>query len=198
MREALLQANMRNVFICVFSDNMSTVHMINKLFTTVDKCALELKMILTYTLSHDCAIKAYHVPGKLNTVADYLSRQQIATQRVSTQVLTWLHDSLSLPLTCDRFASARDHVLPFFNTFMPDVARMPVDAFAQSDWLHHVNWCHPPPQIIDKLVYFLDSLNFEPPCVIFCPYWPAHSWFSTLLARAGWVLRVGKNVPPLC
>ena len=90
-----------------------------------------------------------------------------------------------------------DHVLPYFNTFMPDPARMPVDAFAQSDWMRHVNWCHPPPQIIDKLVYFLDSLNFEPPCVIFCPYWPAHSWFSTLLAKSGWVLRVGKNVPPL-
>ena len=104
------------------------------------------------------------------------------------QVRAWLHDSLATPLSCDRFASSQDHVLPFFNTYMPDPARMPVDAFAQNDWMHHANWCHPPPQIIGKLVYFLDSLDFEPSCVIFCPYWPAHHWFSTLLTKAGWVL----------
>ncbi len=109
---------------------MSTVHMVNKLFTTVECCATELKMIMTYTLSHDCVIKAYHVPGKLNTVADYLSRQHIAVQQVSMQVLAWLQKSLATPLTCDRFASVHDHVLPYFNTFMPDPARMPVDAFA--------------------------------------------------------------------
>ena len=78
VREALMQANLQNVFIRVFSDNMSTVHMVNKLFTHVEQCAIELKLILTYTLSHDCIIKAYHVPGKFNTVADYLSRQHIA------------------------------------------------------------------------------------------------------------------------
>ena len=162
VREALLSSNLQKVFIRIFSDNMSTVHMVNKLFTTVQQYAHELKLILTYTLTHDCAVKAYHVPGKFNTVADYLSRQHVAAQRVSTQVLAWLQDALASPLTCDRFASAHDHVLPFFNTFMPSVARMPVDAFAQGDWVHHVNWCHPPPQIIDKLVYFLDSMDYEP------------------------------------
>lgn len=50
---------------------------------------------------------------------------------------------------------------------------------------------------MDKLVFFLDALNFEPSCIIFSPYWPAHSWFGTLLNRSGWVLRVGKYTPPL-
>ena len=74
VREAICSAHFSKVFIRVFSDNMSTVHMLNKFFTQVETCALELKQILTYTLAHDCAVKAYHVPGKLNHVADYLSR----------------------------------------------------------------------------------------------------------------------------
>ncbi len=197
VREAICSAKFSKVFIRIFSDNMSTVHMLNKLFTTVAHCALELKQILTYTLAHDCALKAYHVPGRLNTVADYLSRQRVAVQRVSDVVCDWLASALATPLTCDRFASDSDHILPYYNTFMPLAARFPVDAFAQHDWLAHCNWCHPPPQIIDKLVYFLDALNFEPKCVIYCPYWPAHSWFSTLLSRSGWVLRVGSSTPPL-
>ena len=105
VREAICSAKFSKVFIRIFSDNMSTVHMVNKLFTTVEHCALELKQILTYTLAHDCALKAYHVPGKLNTVADYLSRQRVAVQSVSTHVCDWLTASLAVPLTCDRFAS---------------------------------------------------------------------------------------------
>lgn len=109
----------------------------------------------------------------------------------------WLCTSLAAPLTCDRFASDRDHVLDYYNTFMPQPAHAPVDAFAQCDWVTHRNWCHPAPQIIDKLVYFLDGMSFEPSCVIFCPYWPAHPWFGTLLTRSEWVLRVSKHAPPL-
>lgn len=104
--------------------------MVNKFFTQVETCAAELKQILTYALAHDCAIKAYHVPGKLNTVADYLSRQHVAAQCVSHQVWSWLLSVLPAPPTCDRFASDRDHVVAFYNTFMPLPARMPVDAFA--------------------------------------------------------------------
>ena len=74
VREAICGANFSKVFIRVFSDNMSTVHMLNKLFTQVQTCAEELQQIITYTLARDCALKAYHVPGKLNHVADYLSR----------------------------------------------------------------------------------------------------------------------------
>lgn len=80
---------------------------------------------------------------------------------------------------------------------MPTAARAPIDAFAQCDWMLHRNWCHPPVHILDKLVYFLDGMSFGPSCVIFTPYWPAHSWFSTLLNQADWVLRVNKATPPL-
>ena len=119
VREAICSAKFSKVFIRIFSDNMSTVHMVNKLFTTVEHCATELKQILTYSLAHDCALKAYHVPGKLNHVADYLSRQNVAVQRVSNVVCDWLMSVLTAPLTCDRFASDADHVLPYYNTFMP-------------------------------------------------------------------------------
>ena len=119
VREALYAAKFSKVFIRVFSYNMSTVHMVNKFFTQVDTCATELKAILTYVLAHDCALKAYHVPGKHNTVADYLSRQHVAAQRVSHQVWSWLCSALPAPPTCDRFASDKDHVVAFYNTFMP-------------------------------------------------------------------------------
>ena len=146
------------MLIRVFSDNMSSVHMVNKLYTPVPQCAVEIKYLLTYALANNCAIKAYHVPGPQNSVADYLSRVDVSYQRVSMSVWQFLRSSLVHPLTCDRFATAQDHMLPFFNTFMPSSARAPVDAFAQCDWMLQRNWCHPPTHILDKLVHFLDGM----------------------------------------
>ena len=85
---AITTARFSNVFIRVFTDNTSSMHMINKLYTRVDQCAIELKHILTYLLAHDCAIKAYHIPGPLNKVSDYLSRTPTYSQRVSKVVFT--------------------------------------------------------------------------------------------------------------
>lgn len=197
IREAITRSKLSNVFIRVFSDNMASVHMVNKLYSPVPTCALEIKHLMTYVLAHGCAIKADHVPGPQNSVADYLSRVDVSYQRVSNHVWQFLCDSLLHPLTCDRFASPRDHMLPFFNTYMPSAARAPIDAFAQCDWMLYRNWCHPPAHILDKLVHFLDGMSFAPSCVIFTPYWPAHSWFSPLLNQADWVLRVAKATPPL-
>ena len=146
------------MLIRVFSDNTSSVHMVNKLYTPVPHCAVEIKHLLTYVLANNCAIKAYHVPGPQNSVADYLSRVDVSYQRVSMPVWQFLRSSLVHPLTCDRFATAQDHMLPYFNTFMPSSARAPVDAFAQFDWMLQCNWCHPPTHILDKLVHFLDGM----------------------------------------
>lgn len=105
IREAVTSSKFCQVFIRVFSDNMSSVHMVNKLYTPVPSCAVEIKHLLTYLLSHDCAIKAYHVPGPQNSVADYLSRVDVSYQRVSNTVWQFLRDSLVHHLTVDRFAS---------------------------------------------------------------------------------------------
>lgn len=102
-----------------------------------------------------------------------------------------------MPLTCDRFASAADHMLPFYNTYMPCLSRMPVDAFAQRDWMVHQNWCHPPPSILGKLVHFLLAFDTLPCCVVYVPYWPAHPWFSPLLTACSWAVRFERTTPPL-
>lgn len=74
---------------------------------------------------------------------------------------------------------------------------MPIDAFAQHDWHLHRNWCHPPPHILDKLTDFLSCFKPIPSCVVFTPYWPAHTWFTGLLDLADWALRVPRDIPPV-
>lgn len=68
-------------------------------------------------------------------------------------------------------------MLPVYNSAFLDNHTSGVDAFAQDDYMMHVNYCHPPIAVIPRLVTFL-SLNWpRAKCIIIFPYWTAQAWF---------------------
>jgi hypothetical protein len=65
---------MANHKIMFHSDNEATVNVINKM-SSKDKIMMKLvRRLVLATLKHNILLKACHVPGKLNFVADHLSR----------------------------------------------------------------------------------------------------------------------------
>ena len=67
---------LRNKALLVFSDNMAVVHILNK-SSSKDKTIMKLVRKLVLKCLHlNLYIKARHIPGKQNCLADYLSRFQ--------------------------------------------------------------------------------------------------------------------------
>ena len=144
--------------------------------------------LLCLCLQRNLSLKAYYVPGLINSVADYLSRFNLAQQTVSAHVFRWVAHACTP--TIDRFATAADAQLAVFNSFLPCANAGGVDAFAQGDWCRHVNWCHLPPMLVGKLLQFLAQHFPNAAVVLYAPWWPAAPWSAELAPKATWHLRI--------
>lgn len=64
--------------------------------------------------------------------------------------------SIALPATIDRFATAKNTVLPKFNSLFFEPGTHGVDAFAQVDYQCEINFIHPPFSIVGRTLAFLN------------------------------------------
>ena len=94
-------------------------------------CAL-LWRILTWCTSHQVTLKARHIPGRLNVVADKLSRlgQTIQTEwSLRQEVFQTICSRWHLP-QIDLFATRFNNKLPLFVSPVPDPLATAVDALS--------------------------------------------------------------------
>ncbi len=70
-------------------DNLSVVHMLNSQTSPDHVLMSMLRKIVVLAMLNNIVFIAKHIPGKLNVVADYLSRFQILKAK---QVAPWLKD----------------------------------------------------------------------------------------------------------
>ena len=64
----------KNLRMIVFCDNEPTVKMLNKGYTSREPAASMLRQIMSQCMSHNFTLKAHHIPGIKNILADPLSR----------------------------------------------------------------------------------------------------------------------------
>ena len=142
-------------------------------------CAL-LWRILTWCTSHQVTLKARHIPGLLNVVADKLSRlgQTIQTEWSLLQEFfqaicsRWHRPNIEL------FATRFNNKLPQFVSPVPDPLATAVDALSlPCEDLDA--YAFPPAAILGKVVEKLQ----DSPCkriILIAPGWPNMPWFWDL------------------
>ena len=95
----------KNKKIALFCDNMSVVYMINKNTSSNKNCMVLIRILVLFSLIHNVRVRAKHVPGKLNEISDWLSRNRIdkfeekygskfATHRTPLSDLIWPMDQI--------------------------------------------------------------------------------------------------------
>ena len=84
--------SLSNHKILIKSDNMAVVNIINSQTSRDPQVMLYLRRLVLVTLQYNIMIKAEHIPGKLNLVADYLSRYLLQEAR---EVAPWLNQQPS-------------------------------------------------------------------------------------------------------
>ena len=174
-----------NQTILVCSDNTTVVSYINKEggMKSSSLCAL-LWRLLMWCNQMQIVLRARHIPGHLNVIADKLSRhgQVIQTewsllQEVFDQICRKWHKP-----EVDLFATRFNHKLPRFVSPVPDLLAWKVDALSVP-WQNLDAYVFPPVALLGKVVSKLIDQRFHR-VILIAPGWPNMPWFWDLVSMS--------------
>ena len=187
-----------NKTVLIATDNTTVVSYINKEggMKSGSLCAL-LWRILSWCTRQQVTLRARHIPGRLNVIADKLSR---LGQTIQTE---WsLHPAVFQAVCArwhqpqvDLFATRFNNKLPQFVSPVPDPQAWAVDALSLS-WEDLDPYAFPPAAILGKVVEKLQDY----PCnriILIAPGWPNMPWFWDLVAMSSQIPLCLPNLPNL-
>ena len=187
-----------NKTVLIATDNTTVVAYINKEggMKSGSLCAL-LWRILSWCTRQQVTLRARHIPGRLNVIADKLSR---LGQTIQTE---WsLHPAVFQAVCArwhqpqvDLFATRFNNKLPQFVSPVPDPQAWAVDALSLS-WEDLDPYAFPPAAILGKVVEKLQDY----PCnriILIAPGWPNMPWFWDLVAMSSQIPLCLPSIPNL-
>ena len=160
-----------NQIVLVCTDNTTVVSYINK----------EGGWLMLWCNRRQIVLRARHIPGHLNVIADKLSRlnQVIQTEwsllpEVFAQICRHWHR-----LSMDLFATRFNHKLPWFVSPVPDRSAWEVDALSLP-WEDLDAYAFPPTALLHQVVTKLLDHGFRR-LILIAPGWPNMPWFWDLV-----------------
>ena len=191
VRLALLdfEAEVQGRVVRVSSDNTSTVWYLNKQGGTGStSMSLKAEALLLWCERRQISLVARHIAGKVNVLADQLSRsgtiintEWTLTHKVLGRVWAHWHKPM-----VDLFATRFNHRLPIYVSPVPDPEAWSVDALSLN-WAPLLAYAFPPFAILRRVVN--KARRERPNLILIAPHWPAQEWFPDLLSLT--------HVPPL-
>ena len=186
--------------VMVATDNSTVVSYINKQGGTRSSTLLRLTVNLFLWLeSQGIIVRARHIPGCLNVIADHLSRpnQPIPTEwSLHPEIVSRIFRVWGTP-EIDMFATLSNSHLPRFMSPVPEPRALAVDALSQ-DWQGRSMYMFPPFPLLNKVMQKLRSTQVAE-MILVAPWWPSQSWFPHLLRlcveHPGSPLPSGSSVP---
>lgn len=174
----------------LFTDNMSVAAYINKQGgVRSPRLSLAAESLLLWCQDQGISLSARHVSGKMNVLADMLSRPDAVLQTEWTlchQVLKRVWARFHRP-HIDLFATRYSKRLPLYVSPVPDGEAWAVDALNIS-WSGMQAYAFPPQAILTKVI--LKARQDKACLILIAPLWKAQPWFPDLLQMS-----VGEPLP---
>lgn len=175
---------LRGQHVTVCGDNVTCLAYLRNQGGTVSlPLSLKAEQFLLWAHCQEITISTEFVPGKLNVLADMLSRrnQILPTEwTIAHQALEPVWRLYGKPMV-DLFATRYNARLPLYVSPMIDPEALGRDAFARS-WRGLEVYAYPPTKLVPKV---LAKFALElPRMILVTPFWPAAPWFPDLLALA--------------
>ena len=170
--------------VLVATDNTTVVAYINKEggMRSGSLCAL-LWRLLCWCNLRQVVLKARHIPGHLNVIADKLSRQGQVIQTewsLRQEVFDLLVQTWHRPQV-DMFATKYNCKLAQYVSPVPDPSAWAVDALTVS-WENLDMYAFPPVSLLGKVVSKLSDHLYKR-VILIAPGWPNMPWFWDLASR---------------
>ena len=171
----------QNQTVLVATDNSTVVAYINKQGGThsAEMCALLWK-IMTWCHHYHIILKARHIPGCLNVMADLLSRsnlEQSTEWSLHPQVFKQICQKWFTPHV-DLFATHLNHKLPLYVSPIPDPRAWDIDAL-NINWTNLTAYAYPPTALLHKVIQKIRQCHYL--IIVIAPGWPGMPWFWDLV-----------------
>ena len=171
----------QNQTVLVATDNSTVVAYINKQGGThsAEMCALLWK-IMTWCHHYHIILKARHIPGCLNVMADLLSRSnqvQSTEWSLHPQVFKQIRQKWFTPHV-DLFATHLNHKLPLYVSPIPDPRAWDIDALS-INWTNLTAYAYPPTALLHKVIQKIRQCHCL--IILIAPGWPGMPWFWDLV-----------------
>jgi hypothetical protein len=175
-------------------DNTTTVSYLSKEGGTRSYSLNDLAVsVLNWCHKNRVHLNIQYMAGKLNTVADSLSRQRKFKDtewQIAQDMTTLLFKLWPLP-TIDLFATSQNAKCKAFITRIPDKQAIGWDAL-QMSWDNLDTYAFPPFPLIMKVVQKVKrSHNMR--MTLLAPMWQSQRWFPTLLEM---LIDMPRSLPP--
>ncbi len=183
--KALLKApqEWNNKKLLVSSDNTTTVAYLKNQGGTKSMALLKLTFWMYQVLQDkNISMEARHIPGRLNRMADLLSRGDRVVNTEWTLHQSIFNRILSKwgPIQVDLMATQLNNKLQTYVSPMPDPAAVAVDVLL-AEWTWQSVYAFPPwLMILPILEKFIQQESCK--MVLIAPMWPNRSWFPLLLS----------------
>ena len=168
--------------VLIATDNTTVVAYLNKQGWTHSHLLLQLLVDLFLWLqTQDITLRARHIPGFLNVIADRLSRpnQPIMTEwSLDPEVMNLIFRLWGTPVV-DMFATVHNTHLPQFMSPVPEPRALAIDALSQ-DWQARSMYMFPPFPLLNKVIQKLRTTQTGE-VILIAPWWPSQPWFPHLL-----------------
>lgn len=170
-----------NSCVMIATDNSTVVAYIKKQGGTHSPSLCMLVWELLYWCHHrDIQILVRHIPGKLNVLADGLSRPDriLPTEwSLNRGIAQQIFNLWGTP-QLDLFATRLNHLLPLFVSPVPDHRACAVDAMSL-EWRNLFAYAFPPFKLVPLVLSKIKDSNSQ--FILIAPLWPQRSWFSVIL-----------------
>ena len=171
----------QNQTVLVATDNSTVVAYINKQGGThsAEMCALLWK-IMTWCHRYHITLKARHIPGCLNVMADLLSRSnqvQSTEWSLHPQVFKQICQKWFTPHV-DLFATHLNHKFPLHMSPIPDPNAWDIDAL-NINWMGLTVYAFSPTALIHRVIQKIRQCHFL--IIVIAPGWPGMPWFWDLV-----------------
>ena len=192
------QSLVQGKVVLVATDNTTVVAYINKEggMRSGSLCAL-LWRLLCWCNLRQVVLRARHIPGRLNVIADKLSRQGQVIQTewsLHREVFDLLTQTWHLPQV-DMFATKYNCKLDQYVSPVPDPRAWAVDALTVS-WESLDMYIFPPVSLLGKVVSKLSDHLYKR-VILIAPGWPNMPWFWDLVELSSQIPLCLPNHPDL-
>ena len=140
----------------------------------------ETRLLFTLCQELRVTLVAKHIPGRLNVLADSLSRRgQLLPSEWSLhqEVANLIFSELGHPMV-DLFATRLNHRLPLYVSPVLDPGAWALDALTL-DWDQLIAYAFPPFNLLPRVLQKVRTSCCQ--LLLVAPWWPQRAWFSNLM-----------------
>ena len=174
---------MKDIAVHLKSDNTTTLAYLAKMGGTKNLTILKLSQeIWEYLLSNKISLTVEYIPGKLNTEADWESRNHYDSSewKLDPNIFQKLCQIWGVP-EIDLFASRTSHQLKTYYAWKPDPFSRATDAM-QQNWTHLYAYAFTPFSMIGRTLRKASRQGTH--LMLIAPMWQSQTWYPLLMRMA--------------